>query len=410
MIRFIHCADIHLGRSIQLESGMPDEMKEIVLNAPYISFENIVTEAIKQNVDFLLISGDLYDREHRSLRGQWFVKKQTERLYEENINVFIIHGNHDPLVDTHNLIHLPENVHVFSSEGEKIKYLTSTNETVFIHGVSYPEKAYTDDPLPRYEKAKDLSGYHIGMLHGQERTHQEHEPYAPFELKGLLAMGYHYWALGHIHQQKVLTDHPPVIYPGNVQGAHRKERGEKGAYLVELRNDQSHVSFFHTAPIIWDEVEVYIDHIEGVEQLVQEVLLKLPQSASRQKFIIEVNFRGNGMLHEHLKKEENREELRSLLREECPSGCWIHRLNIHTSPFINRQQLLNQDHLLGDIVRAADSLKQNDCFDDVLVQLRENRLMKKYIRPFSDEEEDEIIDSAEKVLLSSLMEESGEGW
>ncbi|UCZ54310.1 DNA repair exonuclease [Bacillus shivajii] len=409
MVKFIHCADVHLGRSIHIEAGMPSSMKETVLTATYISFKNIIDKAIEEKVDFLIISGDLYDHEHRSLRGQWFVKKQVERLNEHHIRVFIIHGNHDPIVEKQSFIHLPNNVHVFSSEGEQVKVVTSGDERVCIHGFSYPEKAYTDNPTCLYEDAVENQGYHIGVLHGQEKTNQEHEPYAPFALRDLLQKGYHYWALGHIHERKVLSTHPPVIYSGNVQGAHRKEKGPKGAYLVQFNGNEVETEFFETAPLIWVEQNVSIDDVDTIDALVQDMIDELPQKEGDTTFLIDLKIIGEGPLHLYLKKEEHRDELLTLLREEVDEHCWVHRLEVLTSPVIDRDSIRKQEHLLGDIVRISEQEKQDfQAFDDTISKLQTNRLMKKYIEPFSEDEKVQIIDSAEKMLLSSLMEEEEE--
>ena len=59
------------------------------------------------------------------------------------------------------------------------------------------------------------------------------EPYAPCNLEQLVARGYDYWALGHIHKQDVMSrDDVDIVFPGNLQGRHAKETGPKGAVLV----------------------------------------------------------------------------------------------------------------------------------------------------------------------------------
>src|SRR5690554_2783548 len=112
MIRFIHCADIHLGRTFQTSTDMSDRFIQEAVRSTYDSFEKIIKEAIAKNVDFILISGDVYDQKQRSIRGQWFIKKQAEKLQKYNIQVFMIHGNHDPLLNERQMIGMPENVFI----------------------------------------------------------------------------------------------------------------------------------------------------------------------------------------------------------------------------------------------------------------------------------------------------------
>lgn len=44
--------------------------------------------------------------------------------------------------------------------------------------------------------------------------------------------GYDYWALGHVHEHAILQKDPWIVYPGNLQGRHIREIGERGAVLV----------------------------------------------------------------------------------------------------------------------------------------------------------------------------------
>src|SRR5690606_2935920 len=76
--------------------------------------------------------------------------------------------------------------------------------------------------------------FNIGLLHTCATGRAGHEPYAPCRLSTLLSKGYDYWALGHVHQREVLHEHPWVVFPGNLQGRHMKEVGEKGATIVDV--------------------------------------------------------------------------------------------------------------------------------------------------------------------------------
>ena len=71
----------------------------------------------------------------------------------------------------------------------------------------------------------------------------EHNRYAPFQIRELKEKQFDYWALGHIHKREILLEEPYIVYPGNIQGRHRKEIGEKGAYLIELTKQGTQCSF-----------------------------------------------------------------------------------------------------------------------------------------------------------------------
>ena len=40
----------------------------------------------------------------------------------------------------------------------------------------------------------------------------------PFRLMIYCEKDFDYWALGHIHKRTILSENPPIIYPGNIQG------------------------------------------------------------------------------------------------------------------------------------------------------------------------------------------------
>lgn len=96
MVKFIHCSDLHLDSPFKSKSHISPKIFEDVQKSAYESFKNIVDIALQQDVDFVIIAGDLFDSENRTLRAEIFLKQQFERLQNEQIFVYVCHGNHDP--------------------------------------------------------------------------------------------------------------------------------------------------------------------------------------------------------------------------------------------------------------------------------------------------------------------------
>lgn len=410
MIRFIHCADVHLGRAIAAHGDVNSHFVEKMRQAAYTSFERIIDKAIEEEVDFVLISGDVYDHEQRSIKGEWFVKKQGERLHAKNIPLFIIHGNHDPLGDRLKNENLPENIHVFSSTVESIPLETKSGERVYIYGFSYPKKAFYENPVHLYHRKQDTTAFHIAMLHGQEKMQHDHDPYAPFSVKELQEKDFDYWALGHIHIRQVLSYHPPIVYPGNVQGSTRKEIGEKGAYIVTLSKGNTELNFFSTAPIQWERVEVSIDDLQTYDEFLERIEETLSTFKTGSKlYLIDLCIRGAGYLHDEMSDPVKKEELLSLLRDDMfdSHDIWLDRISAHTVPAIDRESLKEQDHLLGDVVRTAGQLKENLTFTHVLNPLYQHSSIRNHLQSLSEEELREIVQEAEISLLTPLIKEMG---
>jgi DNA repair exonuclease SbcCD nuclease subunit len=69
---------------------------------------------------------------------------------------------------------------------------------------------------------------------------------------------YQYWALGHVHNRQVLCADPYIVYPGNIQGRHGKEQGEKSCELVTVADAGTiSISPISTSVVPW--IESFID-------------------------------------------------------------------------------------------------------------------------------------------------------
>ena len=67
MIRFIHAADAHIDsplKGLEAHDGAP---VDVLRGATRRAFENLIQLAIDENIDFLVIAGDLYQGQGRSL-------------------------------------------------------------------------------------------------------------------------------------------------------------------------------------------------------------------------------------------------------------------------------------------------------------------------------------------------------
>ena len=153
MIKFIHCADLHLDSPFKSKSHLAPSIFEDVQNSAYESFKKIVDTALKEEVDFVLIVGDLFDSENRTLRAEVFLKEQFMRLEKEQIFVYISHSNHDPLTEkiTNDW---PDNVSVFSNRVETYQAITKDGETIFVHGFSYQHDTSYENKIDEYPSSQ----------------------------------------------------------------------------------------------------------------------------------------------------------------------------------------------------------------------------------------------------------------
>lgn len=262
--KFIHTADIHLGSILHCNGDLPENINDLCKNAVYNAFERICSSAIEYNVDFILISGDLYDIESPSVKAYKFFIEQCKKLHDNDIEVYVIAGNHDCLSNRKELFDIPENVHILGGEKvETIDYIKNDDVIARIIGQSYKYKRLGGKILSDY-KAPNNDVFNIGMLHTSlENTENNYVPCSLGQLRE--KENFHYWALGHVHKKKIFNKHRPIAaFSGIPQGRDMGEQGLGGCFLIEVIDKEiEYIKYISIASIIYKEVEVFIDDTEG---------------------------------------------------------------------------------------------------------------------------------------------------
>ena len=227
---FIHCADLHLGEPFAgLSRGDAGPWTEAIYQATFKAFANVIDAAINYRADAVLISGDVYNSENHSLAAQMAFARELYRAAQEGIEVFLVHGNHDPDEAWRADVPLPPAVHIFSSTEVECIPLTVQGERVAdVYGISYKTRHVTQNLAKQFKKERDV--FSIGMLHTELGV--AGSPYAPCTVEDLRNTGMDYWALGHVHTRKTPSMRPYIVYPGNTQGLDRVNRAKKAVILL----------------------------------------------------------------------------------------------------------------------------------------------------------------------------------
>ncbi|MBZ4218934.1 MAG: DNA repair exonuclease [Chlorobium sp.] len=231
MFTFLHAADIHLDSPLRGLEAYQDAPLEQIRLAARRAFDNLVELALDEKVAFVLLAGDLYDGDWKDYNtGIYFVNRMG-RLREAGIPVIMVSGNHDAASLITKSLKLPDNVTLFPHRS--VGTLLLDQYGVAIHGQSFSSRSVMDDLVRNFPQG-DPALFNIGLLHTSLNGRPGHEPYAPCTLDALRSKGYHYWALGHIHQREEICRDPWVVFPGNIQGRHIRETGQKGCTLVSV--------------------------------------------------------------------------------------------------------------------------------------------------------------------------------
>lgn len=358
-MRFIHAADLHIDsplRGLEAYEGAPADR---IRSATREAFENLISLAIDECVDFVLLAGDLFDGKWPDIKtGLWTVN-QFRRLEKKGIAVYLIRGNHDAVSEVRKRIRWPENVHEFPVDAPK----TVINEElgVAVHGRGFATREVSEDLAAGYPDA--IPGlFNIGMLHTSLTGDPDHDTYAPTTEDVLVLRGYDYWALGHVHVRKTIREEPRIEFPGNPQGRHIKETGEKGVLLVSVTDrNLDYVEFNPVDVLRWYQVEIELHAEDDLDDLYQQVSAAL--SGCREKSdgrfsAIRVRIRGACACHSQLIDSSRSEEVIAEIRSMASAynNVWMEKVVLETSPPVDIEQLRRGADLMGDLLRSIDEL------------------------------------------------------
>lgn len=335
MMKFIHAADLHLDSPLTGLSSYADAPVDRLRTATRDAFNRLVSRAIEEQVDFMVIAGDVYDGDWRDFNTGLYFVRQMGRLRQAGISVYLLHGNHDAESEMTRTLELPDNVHTFSARTAqtfRVEHLK-----VALHGRSFRSAAITENLLPGYPNP--VSGWlNIGVLHTALEGHAEHARYAPCTLAELRARGYQYWALGHVHQRWIERGAVTIAYPGNLQGRHIREPGPRGALLITASAGEIvDVEVLEVDVVRWQTLDVHIGEISDRSGAIRAAGLALEQALGAApgelRLAIRLRFVGRSAAHMDLVADEVqlRQEMLAQAVAIDPDRLWIEKVRVESS-------------------------------------------------------------------------------
>ena len=185
-----------------------------------------------------------------------------------------------------------------------------------------------------------------------------------------------YWALGHIHEQKILSQKPFICYAGAMQATRMGETGEKGAILVTIDNifeknaQEIHTQFYALSPLESYDIMLTLSDEEAFMDLkeVQDFLTQSFQSAvtgiSKNSYCVDLVIRlvidGQHPLYEKISSDEFLNELCEHLSKttEVPR-IFVKKAVSWLRPCFDFESAHKREDILGEVFRVLEQLKQN---------------------------------------------------
>ncbi|WP_254861826.1 metallophosphoesterase family protein [Halovivax gelatinilyticus] len=432
-VRFLHAADFHLGSQLAAGRGESTDHDETLESAVYTAVSRLFDLAISERVDFVIVAGDLYDTDSRSVRANAFLEEQFARLAEREIPAYVCYGNHDPVADAPTYVELPETVYEFDHEApEEFCFPNADAPEARIWGQSYRDRHESRSMYRRFTPADDRIP-NVGVLHtGLNPDGRRYVPVGRRDLAGKDDI--HYWALGHVHDARVFDDEQPIAYPGVPQGRQITEPGPGGALLVELDAAGScEMEFVPTSPVVWRSVAVdvgdeSISSIPDIERHIERSVDDLAATTDRfdgtsvsvrdpewevDGYVCRWTLTGNGPVHETLGADpeavyELTRRLRRTLAGRRPF-VWTEAVRDETGPPIPAiDDLRGTDRVIDEFLALADEFDDaaRDRFRDEVGMLWQPVDDHEEGRPdelaLTDDRLDELVDRARERVLGEL--------
>lgn len=365
-LRFVHAADLHLDSPfVGIKAAAPENVASALRDATFSAYENIIDLCIEEQVDALLVAGDVYDSADRSLRAQLRFVDGLRRLDEAGIRSFICHGNHDPLDGWEARLDYPKSCTRFLKDAQAVPIFKEDPGRGVVHGISYATGDVAENLVPRLGRG-DPETFSIGLLHASVGGDAAHERYAPCSLDDLERSGIDYWALGHVHTTQVLSERSPtVVYAGNPQGRHPNEAGARGVYVVDVDEGKNvQLDFRAVDTVRWARTRMDVSQMEEqdlIDALHQRMDQALTESDGR-TVVLRIALVGRGTIHASLRQPRVIEELMSKVNDEWSERspfAWCERIEDETAALFNREERVGGADFLAEVLKTVDHAKDN---------------------------------------------------
>ncbi len=413
-VKFVHTADLHLDTPFKGLSNWDNQLASKLKDATLKSFYNIIDLCIQEKVDFLIIAGDIFDSEIKSLAAHLAFYNALKKLSDNNIATYIVCGNHDPLSSLADFKELPDNVFLFnSSKAGKETFYKDGKALADIYGISFENKIVKKNLAKTFQLEDGHSPFSIAVMHGTIGNPGPHENYAPFTKDDVINKGFDYWALGHIHKKEIIRQSmPAIVYPGNPQGRDFGETGAKGCCLVEISDTKEpRIDFIPTQLLRFEEATINIEGVNTIElvyQKIESINDYINDYDEKTGYIIRLTLTGKTSLHTKLNKDEEIEELLEYLNQGLSLSGYtrIDTIKVKTQPDIDIEKLRKGTDFAAEVLKTFETYDNDKNKLEQLIEDTNNNMSdnyaKKEIGNLTDEEKKEIMNKARWKILNQL--------
>ena len=163
--RFIHASGFQLETTLTGVADVPDHLREVLVAAPFDAVERVTESAIREDVDFVVLAGDILDPTSAGPAALAFLQRQCEQLAARKIPVYWAASQKDLTGDFLSQVQLPDNVRVFPSDRvDRLTHFRGQTPVVTLQGRSWHDKR----PLRAAEFVREgQDGFQLAVLYAR---------------------------------------------------------------------------------------------------------------------------------------------------------------------------------------------------------------------------------------------------
>ncbi|MEM4230415.1 MAG: metallophosphoesterase [Candidatus Pacearchaeota archaeon] len=274
-MKFSHIADCHLG------SWRQPELRDLNLK----NFQEAIEKSIKERVDFVLITGDLFDSAYPTIDILEEAFFQLKKLKDASISCFYIAGSHDYSASGKTFLSVLEKAgfcqNIFSPEnrGDEIILNPIIFKNIALYGYPGKKSGIEVEELKKI-KLQDAPGFFkILALHTSLKKAVKNLPVEAVEEENLPKADY--YALGHLHINYIdgRFVYAGPTFPDNFQEL--EELGHGSFYIVNTSPFEAKRIKLDTKKTLLIEIE-----IKNTLTATDKILSELKNKDLKEKIIL----------------------------------------------------------------------------------------------------------------------------
>ncbi|QDT06139.1 putative metallophosphoesterase YhaO [Rubripirellula lacrimiformis] len=350
--RFIHAADFHLETPLGDLDSLPPHLRELMAEAPRKAAAAVFEAALVDNIDFLVLSGDLLAPQAAGPHGMALLLDYFDKLHAKKKPVFWTAGIADDPAKWPDAVPLPPNVTLFPKNRAVSIPVERAGRTICnVIGRSTDGRSVLHVPSYRTDPTDE---YTVAVGYGSA------------DANALAEGRFDYWALGGDHNREEIDGgaEGAAIYCGSPQGRSLEESGAHGYSVVDVDADRTtRVHSIETDVFRYCRVKLNaadINAVGGIRNVMGERIVRLHHEHGGRNLLIGWDISVSN--DDSLLSIGDSDELLSWVRREYGHGspsAWTCQLKVRP-PRNYPKSWTDEDTILGDFLRAADKHRKLD--------------------------------------------------